>query len=67
MQSVYTEYMWMVTVKYIVINLNIYKIIWLYWIYMYVYLPTDGKIETMITVDSMFFVHVFIPVWLFIY
>ena len=29
--------------------------------------PTDGKIETMVTVDSMFFVHVFIPVRLFIY
>ena len=29
--------------------------------------PTDGKIETMITVDSMFFVHVCIPVRLFIY
>ena len=27
--------------------------------------PTDGKIETMITVDSMFFVYIFIPVRLF--
>ena len=28
--------------------------------------PTDGEIEIVITVDSLFFVHVFIPVRLFI-